>query len=166
MSTLVTGIGLIDPSNDPERDQVVANLAACQLPEPLSPAERRYIEDRVAALHGTDTNFFQRPSSGLLAPPVTVERATPTSPVIVHWHTAYAGGDPLVRYEVWRREEKIATLLFRPQTTEAPFTFTDEAAPDSAPGGVWYKVRAVDAAGRYADSITVKGGGAYPARRG
>ena len=68
MSTLIAGIGLSDKNNDPQADQLVADLAACQAGEPLVGAERRQIEDRVAALHGTETNFFQRTSSGFVAP--------------------------------------------------------------------------------------------------
>ena len=46
MSTLVTGIGLIDDHNDPENDQVVANLAACQTARRLSPLEKSGLSKR------------------------------------------------------------------------------------------------------------------------
>src|SRR5262249_13254651 len=65
VSTIITGIGLIDKSNDPARDQIVANLSACQMRDPMTASRRRQIESRVADLHGTDTNFFQRPSVGM-----------------------------------------------------------------------------------------------------
>ena len=156
VSTLIAGIGLIDRNGDPERDQLAADLVACQLPEPLSASRRRDIEERVARLHGTDTNFFQRPSSGLLAPQAVKAERMPTGPVKVLWTTAFAGGDPLARYEVFRREERIATVSFRPQTTEEPFSVLDEVSPASHSGGVYYRVRAVDAAGRFTDSISVK----------
>ncbi|MGH9661764.1 MAG: aldo/keto reductase [Bryobacteraceae bacterium] len=157
MSTVIAGIGLIDRSNDPGRDQIVADLGACQMRDPVSVERKRRIEERVDALHGSDTNFFQRPSSGLVPPQsVAVERAAPDAPVKVLWTTAYAAGDPIVRYEIWRREQKIATVPFQPQLTDAPFTFADESAPASQSGGLYYKVRAVDATGRFADSISVK----------
>jgi hypothetical protein len=77
VSAAVVGIGETDPNNDPERDQFVADLAACQTAGPLSLRERRGIEDRVAALHGIQTNFFQRPGSGLQPPQnVRVGRTT------------------------------------------------------------------------------------------
>ncbi|MFN3323013.1 MAG: hypothetical protein ACK5AZ_05925 [Bryobacteraceae bacterium] len=157
MSTLITGIGLVDKSNEPDRDQLIANLAACQEREPLSAARRAEIEARTADLHGIDTNFFQRPSSGML-PPQTfhVERPRPDAPVKISWSTAYAGGEPLVLYEIYRREQKIATVPFRPQITEDLFTHTDSSAPASHSGGIYYKVRAVDAKGSFVDSISVK----------
>lgn len=157
VSTCITGIGLIDKDNDPEKDQLIANLAACQMAEPLSTARRKQIEAQVGDLCGTDTNFFQRPSSGLLAPSnVSVERAADGGPVKVLWNTAYAGPDPIVRYEVYRRDEKIATVPYHPQMTEAPLSFTDESAPASSQGGIWYRVRTVDVTGRSVDSISAK----------
>lgn len=156
MSTLITGIGLIDKNNDPDRDQVVANLAACQIKEPM-PAERRArIEEQTAALHGNDTNFFQRPACGLLPAVVKLERNAGEAPVKVLWSTAYAAGDPLVRYEVYRRDDRIASIPWQPQTSERPFEFLDTAAPQSHSGGLWYKVRAVDATGKFTDSLSVK----------
>lgn len=157
VSTLIAGIGLIDRSNDPGRDQLVADLAACQMRDPLPVQRRRQIEERTADLHGRDTNFFQRTSSGLLAPQqVKVERAAPDGPVRVLWTTAYAAGEPLARYEIYRRDEKIATVPFEPQISEKPFSIEDRSAPQGHSGGVWYKVRAVDASGSWADSISVK----------
>lgn len=157
VSTLITGIGLIDKSNDPGRDQLLANLAACQMRDPLPSSRRRQIEDRVASLDGTDTNFFQRVSSGLLPPQsVKLERSGESGPVKVLWTTAFAAGDPLVRYEIYRREEKIATVPFAPQVNETPFSVVDAAAPQGHSGGLYYRVRAVDAAGRFVDSISVK----------
>ena len=157
MSTVIAGIGLTDKSDDPARDQLVADLAACQLRDPLTAARLRDIEERTARLHGVDTNFFQRPSSGLLPPQsVAVERAAGDKPVKVTWHTAYAAGAPLLRYEVYRREQKIGEMAFQPQTSEAPFAFEDRDAPQGHAGGLYYSVRVVDVAGRHADSISVK----------
>ena len=157
MSTLIAGIGLIDKNNDPARDQLVADLAACQVAEPLLSTKKREMEGTVARLHGTETNFFQRPSLGLGAPrDVRVERAGEEGPVKVLWNCAYAAGDPIVRYEVYRRAEKIASIPFRPQINEEPFSFLDENAPRRHYGGLYYKVRAVDSTGDQADSTSVK----------
>jgi aryl-alcohol dehydrogenase-like predicted oxidoreductase len=155
VSAVVVGIGETDPNNDPERDQFVANLAACQTAKPLSGRERRDIEDRVAALHGTATNFFQRPGSGLQPPQNVKAGRTSNGPVEISWDTAYAGAEPLVSYEIFRREEMIARLPFAPQISESPLHFSDTGATESYPGGLWYRVRAVDAGGGKADSITV-----------
>jgi aryl-alcohol dehydrogenase-like predicted oxidoreductase len=159
VSTLITGIGLTDPNNDPSRDQIVANLAACQMRDPVPEARRREIEGRVASLHGTDTNFFQRPSSGLLAPGTVRAERVSKSEVKVSWSTAYAGSEALARYEIYRRDEKIGTVPFAPQLSEDLFVLTDTAAPAGHPGGLYYKVRAVDAAGNQTDSISVKANG-------
>lgn len=157
VSTIITGIGLIDRSNDPGRDQLIANLEACQTREAMTPDQRRKVEERVAALHGTDTNFFQRPACGMLPPQkVTVTRPDAQGPVTVSWHTAYAAGERFVRYEIYRRDQKLASVPWQPQVSETPFTFNDQAAPAGDAGGVWYKVRAVDASGAHVDSMSVK----------
>jgi len=154
MSTVITGIGLIDPNDDPEKDQIVANLAAAQVARPLSSIDKQDIEARVAALHGTQTNFFQRPSVGLQPPQdVKVSRKS-ESEVEVTWQNAYAAGDPLVRYEVWRRDERIATTEYKPQISTDPFRFVDTKAPRGHSGGVYYHVRVVDAADKSAASIS------------
>ena len=155
VSTLITGIGLIEKNGDPQRDQLSANLLACQDPEPMSAARRREVENRTGQLHGTDTNFFQRPSSGLLPAHVVKADRAPGG-IKLSWGTAFAAGEPLVRYEVYRREQLIATVPFRPQTSEELFSVIDAGAPVNHSGGQYYRVRAVDAAGRWADTISVK----------
>lgn len=157
VSTVIAGIGLIDKANDPSRDQIVADLSACQVRETIQASRRSAIEERVAHLHGTDTNFFQRPSSGLLPPQtVRVERADPQGSVKVLWSTAFAGGDPIIRYEIYRREQRLTSVPFQPQINEQLFSFTDASAPEGHSGGLYYRVRAVDQSGKYADSISVK----------
>jgi aryl-alcohol dehydrogenase-like predicted oxidoreductase len=151
---VIVGIGETDPNNDPTKDQFVANLAACQTAAPLSPRERRGIEDRVAELHGIRTNFFQRPGSGLQAPQKVKVARNGNGPVEITWDTAYAGQEPLVSYEIFRRDEMIARVPYAPQTTMEPFRYADQN-PGSSPGGLWYKVRAVDAGGGKQESMTV-----------
>ncbi len=157
VSTLIAGIGLIDRSNDPARDQLLADLAACQTAELLPASRLRQIEQSVAELHGTDTNFFQRPSVGMMAPQIVkVERGPDGKAAKLQWSTAFAAGDPLVRYEIFRREEKLTTVPFQPQTSEELFSYVDGSAPAGHPGGLYYHVRAVDATGRFVDSVSVK----------
>ena len=156
MSTIITGIGLIDKNNDPAHDQVVANLAAAQVASRLTPREKKDIEQTVAELHGTRTNFFQRISGGFQeAQGFAVERKSDSN-VSVSWHSAYAAGDPIERYEIYRRHERIGVVAFRPQTTRDPFVFEDKTAPRGASGGLYYKVRAVDAAGNHVDTLPIK----------
>ena len=151
VSTLITGIGLTDPQDDPARDQLVANLAACQLPN-LSASERRRIEAETAARHGVDTNFFQQPARGLQAPEYVEVRRRNSGDVQILWGTGFAGSAPIVRYELYRRDQKILSMPFRPQTTDEPFDFMDHAA---LPGEESYHVRVVDQEGRTADSRRV-----------
>lgn len=42
-----------------------------------------------------------------------------------------------------------------PQISEEPFRFVDNGVKGGAPGGLWYRVRVVDAEGAKADSNTV-----------
>jgi hypothetical protein len=155
VATLITGIGLIDKGNEPARDQLLANLQACQITESMQSSKRRQVEEATASLHGTDTNFFQRTSVGMQPPQtVKVEREA-AGGVAVKWSTAFAAGDPLVRYEIYKRGEKLGEVPFTPQVSEDLFSFRDPTSSGS-PGGLWYHVRAVDAAGRHVDSISAK----------
>lgn len=150
VSTLITGIGLTDKNDDPARDQLVANLNACQH-DKLSVSGRKRIEDEVAAKHATDTNFFQLASRGLLAPENVEIRRRNSGETQVLWSTGYAGSEPIVRYEVHRAGQKVLARPFAPQTSDEPWDFMDH----SAAGGEEYFVRVVDRAGRTADSKKV-----------
>jgi hypothetical protein len=157
MSTVIMGIGLLDKSNDPARDQLVADIAGCQIRDPQMARKRREVEQRTAELHGTDTNFFQRTSSGLLAPEKFLVEEIDPKTTRLRWSTACAGGHALDRYEIYRREVKVASIPFRPQITEDLFVYEDRLAePQSFAGGKYYKVRIVDAAGNCADTPTAK----------
>jgi aryl-alcohol dehydrogenase-like predicted oxidoreductase len=155
MHTAVIGIGEVDKNNDPQRDQFVANLAACQTARDLTPRERRDIINQVAGLHGTHTNFYQRPGSGLQPPQNVKVNRSEDGLVEVLWDTAYAAASPLATYEVFRRHDLVARIPCVPQTSEEPFRFVDNGAKGSFPGGLWYRVRVVDAEGTAADSNTV-----------
>jgi aryl-alcohol dehydrogenase-like predicted oxidoreductase len=148
VSTLITGIGLIDSDNNPACDQLAANLAACQMPN-LNSAERRRIEDETAVKHGTDTNFFQHGAKGLTAPDDVEVRRRNSGDVQIIWGTGYAGNSPIDRYELYRKDQKIFAMPFRPQLSAEPFDFMDNSA---MPGEEQYFVRVVDRAGRTADS--------------
>lgn len=152
VSTLITGIGLTDPNGDPARDQLMANLTACQKFE-FTAADRKRVEEETAAKHSTDTNFFQMPSKGLMAPEmVTVDRRN-SGEGRIRWTTAYAGSEPIVKYEIWRDGEKAVTLPFEPQTTDAPFEYNDgQAKPFGTPST--YFLRTIDRSGKYVDSKT------------
>jgi aryl-alcohol dehydrogenase-like predicted oxidoreductase len=151
----VIGIGEVDKNNDPQRDQYVANLAACQTARNLTARERKEIIAEVAGLHGTRTNFYQRPGSGLQAPQNVRVRRPENGPVEVLWDTAYAGANRLATYEVFRRDTVVARIPCAPQVSEEPFRFGDTGATGRFQGGLYYRVRVVDSEGVTADSNTV-----------
>lgn len=66
----------------------------------------------------------------------------------LEWHTAYAGDEPLVRYEIWRDGRKTAETPHKPQARlKAPFSFEEALGDRSAHR---YRVVAVDGAGKTA----------------
>jgi len=146
---VIIGIGNIDASDDPEKDQLVANIAAAQIHEPLSSQRLREIEQMTADAIGTDTNYFQRAALGLTPPrglradvdSSHIQHVCNMPAVYLTWETSYAGAAAISHYEVMRGEEKLGETPHRPQTTQRPFTFRDAEAEI---GANVYLVRAVD----------------------
>jgi aryl-alcohol dehydrogenase-like predicted oxidoreductase len=129
VSCAVVGIGQIDREN-PNADQVVANLAASQ-GDMASPAELRRIEDDVATVHGTETNFFQDKAVGLVQPTgITVQRDSDR--VVIYWNTALAGAQPIRSYHIYGGDRLAAVVPFIPQTTLAPLSVALPASLISA----------------------------------
>jgi len=148
---LIAGIGNIDDSDDPHVDQLVSNIDAAQLREPLSPDDMRRIEERTYEIAGGDTNYFQRPATGLTPPRALradcdsgyYEYKIGTPAIYLAWDCSYAGASPLASYEIFRNEQKIGEVAHHPQTTQDPFRFRIE----DSPGLHIYRVRAVDQGG-------------------
>ena len=65
------------------------------------------------------------------------------------WQTAYAGDEPIVRYEIWRDHKKVGQVAHKPQVNRKPFVFK-EILSDSAAHN--YRILTVDAAGRMAET--------------
>jgi hypothetical protein len=65
----------------------------------------------------------------------------------LEWQTAYAGDEPILSYEIWRDQEKVTEVAYKPQTTRQPFLF-EEAIKDKL--AHIYQIKALDAAGRSA----------------
>ncbi len=163
ISTAIIGIGHID--KDRKRDQLEQNLAASRLAGRMDDTERRRIEQSAAGAKKGMTNYFQREAELPGSP-----RNTAVSQEIqgdqriarLTWQTAYAGDQPLSHYEIERDEFRRADfgsaphlqtvagrVEHRPQTTLEPFAFNDPLT-DKSPHR--YRVIAVDAGGRRADS--------------
>jgi hypothetical protein len=147
--TAIIGTGQIDA--DPAACQLQQNLAAAQIkPNSLSAADRQEIEKLAATAKGGKTNYFQSPSQPLGA--VRSLEAAQTirnqkRVVQLKWQTAYAGNEPIVRYEVWRDNQKSGQVEYKPQTRQAPFLFEDTLSDKTSHS---YQVVTVDAAGRTA----------------
>jgi len=63
------------------------------------------------------------------------------------WQTAYAGDEPLARYEIWRDHQKIGQAKHQPQVSRTPFLFADAVGDQAAHT---YSITSADAAGRSA----------------
>jgi aryl-alcohol dehydrogenase-like predicted oxidoreductase len=155
--TLIIGTGHIDA--DPKACQLTQNLAAAQIRAgALKPTDLQAIEKTAGAVKDGKTNYFQVAKQDLTAPrEAAIEQETRSGKRVVRlkWQTAFAGDEPLARYEIRRDDEKIAELPYRPQTTKLPFAFEDAAAGKEAHK---YRVAAVDMVGRTAatDELTVE----------
>lgn len=160
VSTVIVGIGHID--DDPEKCQLVRNLADAQLEEPLDGSALAAIEEKVAAAgkHGAN-RYFQRKALGLTPPRNVGAEADSAMPrlgrsaVRVTWDTAYAAAVPILRYDILRDGNVVGRVPHAPQVTARRFYF-DDVFPEGAPAGSHsYSVRAVDAAGAEAQSAAV-----------
>jgi hypothetical protein len=72
--------------------------------------------------------------------------------VRLRWQTAYAGDEPIQKYEIWRDNQKIADVPHKPQTTKIPFVFEDKVKDKSA---YTYKIVTVDAINRIAATAEI-----------
>ncbi|MGA2184587.1 MAG: aldo/keto reductase [Bryobacteraceae bacterium] len=149
--TLIIGTGQID--DDARACQLQQNLAAAQImPGGLSVSDRRAIEKMTASVKDGKTNYFQLPGQALTAPrEASAEQQMRDGKRIVRltWQTAYAGDEPLARYEIWRDHQKIGQVTHQPQVSRTPFLFEDAVGDKAAHT---YSIATVDAAGRSAAS--------------
>ena len=144
--TLITGIGHID--EDPLKCQLVQNFYAAQIaPDGLTAAERQKTEILAAGIKEGKTNYFQMEKSGLSAPR-DLRKTEKEGKLQLTWQTAYAGDDPVVRYEVMAEGVVIAEIPHHPQILKKePFV-----CPATLPDGP-VVVAAIDAAGKRAEAI-------------
>lgn len=145
--TAIIGTGQIDDT--PDRCQLRQNLSAAQIePNGLHISDRRAIEKMTSSVKDGKTNYFQvaqQPMSAPRYPAAAQEVHGRERTVLLQWQTAYAGDEPLVRYELWRDDQKIGQVVHQPQVSKKHFTFRD-LPPDKAAHR--YNIVSVDAAGR------------------
>lgn len=155
--TAIIGTGQID--NDPAACQLRQNLAAAQIaPNGLSETDRREIEKLAGAIKEGKTNYYQdaaRPLGAPRNPALTSEERGGRRLIRLTWQTAYAGDEPLVRYEITRDGHKTGEVAHTPQVKATPFSFEDSISlSDSA--DYRYRIAAIDAAGRTAQTDEIR----------
>ena len=149
--TAIIGIGQID--DDPKACQLRQNLAAAQVaPNGLAASDRLAIEKMTSTVKDGKTNWFQLPKEGLTPPREALaeqEMHDGKRVIRLKWQTAFAGDEPLARYEIWRDHQKVSQVAHKPQISKKPFVF-EEVMNDKAAHN--YQIATVDAAGRSAAS--------------
>jgi hypothetical protein len=147
--TAIIGTGHID--TDPAACQLQQNLLAAQIaPNALSVSDQREIEKIAGTVKEGKTNYFQAAAQPLSAPrnaAAKQEMRGQKRMALLNWQSAYAGDEPIVRYEIWRDNQKAGQLAHKPQVRQTPFTF-EEVLTDKA--AHHYQIVTVDAAGRTA----------------
>jgi len=156
VGTVIIGTGYI--SQDPAACQLQQNLLASQIaPGELSATDRLEIERLASVPRDGKTNSFQLPRQELTPPRdalVRQEMRDGKRVVSLRWQTAYAGDEPITRYEIWRDRQMVNQVAYRPQTSRKPFAFADTVNDKTAH---IYQIATVDAAGHKAmtDEIPV-----------
>jgi hypothetical protein len=154
----VIGTGQIDDNQ--AACQLRQNLAAAQIaPNGLSETDRREIEKLAGTIKEGKTNYFQaeaRPLGAPRNPAASMEERGGRRVIRLTWQTAYAGDEPIARYEIHRDGFKTGEVAHAPQVKASPFSFEDSVSL-SVSADYKYRIVAVDAVGRTAqtDEITL-----------
>jgi aryl-alcohol dehydrogenase-like predicted oxidoreductase len=149
--TAIIGTGQIDAN--PDLCQLQQNLRAAQIKsDALNITDRREIEKLAQQAKEGKTNYFQAPAREVGAPrnaAAKQEMQGQKRTAQLAWHTAYAGDEPIVGYEILRDNKKIDQVEHTPQVNRTPFSFADTLSDKTAHR---YQIVTVDAAGRTAKS--------------
>ncbi len=143
--TLITGIGQID--EDPMKCQLVQNFYAAQIaPDGLTKEERLKIEELAAGVKAGKTNYFQMDKVGLTAPR-DLQKTDSGGTSRLTWQTAYAGDDPIVKYEVAVNGVILAEVPHKPQLMKKEPFVCEMEIPEGP-----LVVAAIDARGNRAEA--------------
>ena len=121
ISMAIIGTGHVD--TDPAKCQLQQNLTAAQIePDGFGQSDRRAVEQQAARVRDGKTNYFQ-----LAAEPLGPPRQAAVGQQVrnqqrlarLTWQMAYAGDEPIERYEIRRDGRKVAQVEHRPQTTKS-----------------------------------------------
>jgi hypothetical protein len=144
IQTVIIGIGRTD--TETRQCQLEQNLSAAQiLPSALSESDRREIETKAKIAREGKSNYFQieaKPLSAPQYPDVKQKRYGNQRIVNLTWHTAFAGDEPLEKYQIWRDDIMISEVQHLPQITKVPFSFEDKLLDTYAHV---YRIASVDA---------------------
>ena len=144
IQTVIIGIGHTD--TETRQCQLEQNLSAAQiLPSALSESDRREIETKAKVAREGKSNYFQIEAKPLSAPQnPQVEQTRNGNQRIINltWHTAFAGNEPLEKYQIWRDDIKISEVQHLPQVTKVPFSFEDNLHDNDSHV---YRITSVDA---------------------
>jgi predicted aldo/keto reductase-like oxidoreductase len=155
IQTAIIGIGHID--NEKRQCQLEQNLSAAQiLPNALLESDRREIEKMAKVSREGKSNYFQIEAKPLSPPqnPLLEQKKQDNQRLVkITWHTAFAGNEPLEKYEIWRDDTKITEVPHHPQISKVPFVFEDQV-PDKDPHV--YKVISMDVSGNSANTESLK----------
>ena len=147
----IIGTGHIDSTAT--NCQLTQNLQAAQIrPDGLSATDRREIEKLAGAIKEGKTNYFQAEAQPLGAPrhpAATRENRDGQQAARLTWQTAYAGDEPILRYEIMRDGKKAGEVAYKPQVNAAPISFEDSLSDTAAHQ---YRIVTVDAGGRTAQT--------------
>ncbi|WP_287130140.1 aldo/keto reductase [Candidatus Cyanaurora vandensis] len=148
VAVALTGIGKIDPSNDPTKDQLISNIQAAQVTTPMSANAQLDLEAKTATLG--DTNYFQTDAINL-TPPRNLQGTRQGQTITLTWDTPYAGNSPLQSYDILRAGSVLTTQTHTAQTSTARYQFTENNPTRTA-----YTVRVRDSKNRTAQAqVTV-----------
>lgn len=149
VGTVIIGTGYI--SDDPAACQLQQNLLAAQIAQTeLSATDRLEIEKLAGVPQDGKTNSFQLPRQEMTPPRDAAARQEMRDGkrvVTLKWQTAYAGDEPITRYEIWRDRQMVSQMAYQPQTTRKPFEIADAVSDKTAHT---YQIATVDRSGHKA----------------
>ena len=125
IDTLIIGIGQI--LDDPTKCQLTKNIAASQIiPDGLSKQKRLAIEKSAAKVKAGETNYFQDKPKGLTAVNDVKSTKVENNTLELSWDSAFAGDEPIEKYEILKNGKLVGEVKHLPQTTLKKFTFKDK----------------------------------------
>jgi aryl-alcohol dehydrogenase-like predicted oxidoreductase len=146
----LVGVGHVD--DVPAACQLWQDWSAAQLID-VDPADRGRVEEEAGRVKGGRTNYFQE-AARPLGPPRELflsagDGGERGRTVLLEWQSAYAGDEPVSRYDVSRDGRVVGSVPHHPQVDRTPLAFGDFVGDRGVHA---YRVDSVDSAGRSCSS--------------